>query len=549
MTSTDSKPTITVAHNLGFTVDLYDVFNPDASTKGPLTYTHLATVPSGASAVRVNTLRFASQLQAMRTGSITALNNNYYTQFPVAVLVVSPFSPSLAFTLTEDMQEGMEQSFKFLKYSQANSSSQMTTKFCTALSDTKSQRDAVDKFFKGTQSFQKCTMSTWTAVCSWQAQFTSPWQGTYYLYSVVSPPALVATLAIVVGQQASSATLTMAGTSQSTEVVMTGDGTMQEKDQGTGNLSVSLTPAWLNIAQTSKQDNKTVTNYLIGASFGGTINGAKVAGNLNQMAIPDSSDTSKNAKAKGSANFFSVDSLEGLVGIVTSVGMLYYMAKGHKQAETQKENNLQKGSTSESDANAKKAQVEADYQRNDVPQVETQSKAVQTKDVPKVQDAYKQVDQATDIQFKQSVVEGQAMELQDLLEEGAPSQATEDAAIDLSKASDRLEKAADPSTTVADRDKAVEDIATILTGTSTKLDTELQKQGVERSAEETQALENTEKAIKEQQDQADSMKENQKRQEEKEKNDGNQELKEEDFKDPKVEKPAEYRPPREIGRI
>ena len=123
----------------------------------------------------------------------------------------------------------------------------------------------------------------------------------------------------------------MAGTdNENTPVVMVGDGTMQEQNPGTGNLSVVLNPTWLNITQTSQQNVKTVTNYVIGAAFTGTINGVKVAGNLNQLAIPSPSDTSGGATDRNSANFFTQMTFSGLVGLLTQIGMLYYAAKGHK---------------------------------------------------------------------------------------------------------------------------------------------------------------------------------------------------------------------------
>lgn len=172
MGSTTTNPTATITNNSGYGVDIYDVFNPssDPSTPVPLTYTLLATVPNGAVAQPVQTIHFASQVQAMLSGTIKELNGNYYQQFPVAVLAVSPFADSNAFTITSDMLQSMVDSFKFIKYVQANPSSQLSTKFNTALADNKSQEDAVNQLFKGTGSFQSCTMATWTAVFTWQAQ-------------------------------------------------------------------------------------------------------------------------------------------------------------------------------------------------------------------------------------------------------------------------------------------------------------------------------------------------------------------------------------------
>ncbi|KAH6988336.1 hypothetical protein EDB80DRAFT_816525 [Ilyonectria destructans] len=545
MSSTTSNPIATITNNLGYDVDIYDVYNPNASTSGPLTYTLLATVPNGATAQQVQTIHFASQLQAMLTGSIEALNNNYYQQFPVAVLAVSPFADSNAFTLTSDMQQSMVDSFKFIKYAQANPSSQLATNFRTALGDKTSQKNAVNTFFKGTGSFQQCTLTTWTAVFSWQAQFTNPWQGTYYLYSLgsnnagsttgSSAPALVATLVIAASAEASSAVLTMAGTNdENTPVVMVGDGTMQEQNPGTGNLSVAMTPTWLNITQTSQQDGKTVSNYVIGAAFTGTINGVSVAGNLNQLAIPSPSDTSKNATDAKSAAANILSIIEGLVGMLTGIGMLLYMVKGHRLAESQKKNDVQKDATSKSDAKEKEKEVEQEYQANDVSEVRVLSEKVEVT-VSKVEDAYKEVDQAQNILNQENTVEKQEDELEEVLEGGAPTEATEDAAEGLVKAETELEKATDPNTSATDRDAAVTDANNDLNDTSTNLDNELQNEGDTVSEEEKQAQSNTEDAIKKEQDQTNAEKQNEQEQDEEDNNNPDEKVDDNEFDNPKPE--------------
>ncbi|KAI0164188.1 hypothetical protein GGR57DRAFT_516495 [Xylariaceae sp. FL1272] len=558
MSSTTSNnppnPIATITNNLGYDVDIYDVTKPNATTssQGPLTYTLLATVPNGVTAQQVQTIQIASQLQAMRTGTITALNNNYYQQFPVAVLPVLPFGPSADFTLTSDMQQAMEDSFKFIKYSQANPSSQMATNFRTALGDKTSQKNAVNTFFQGTASFQKCTLSTWIAILSWQAQFTNAWQGSYYLSSVPSrssagsttsssAPALVATLVITASATTSSAVLTMAGTSnENTPVVMTGDGTMQEQNPGTGNLSVSLTPTWLNITQTSQQNGKTVSNYVIGAMFTGTINAVSVAGNLNQVAIPSTLDTSKNATDKNSANGFTFNSFAQLVGMLTSIGMLYYMAKGHKAAETQRENDAQKDATSESDAKAKGDKVETDYQANEVSLVRTESEQLEANTVPEVSGAYKQVNQAADIQNKLSTVQDQEGKLEEILEDGPATQATEDAALNLEKVSTNLEKAMDPATSATERDAAMTDATTTLTDTSNQLDAVLKDQGTQLPQEEEKALSDAKDALNKAQDQADAVEQNEKEQQQQDENDGNEDVDPDQFENPEVEDPAPF---------
>ncbi|KAF5557263.1 hypothetical protein FNAPI_5475 [Fusarium napiforme] len=512
--SSTSNPVASITNNSGVSVDIYDVFNPstDPKMQGPLTYTKLATVSSG-STQQVQTIHFASQLQAMFTGNVTALSGTFYQQFPVAVLAVSPFADSNAFTVTSDNQQSMVDSFKFIKYTQANPSSQLATQFRTALGDTTNQKTAVNKFFQGTGSFKLCTLSTWTAVFTWQAQFTNPWQGTYYLYSLDKVPALVATLAIVASAASSSAVLTMAGTNnENTAVVMAGDGTMSEQNQGTGNLSVALTPTWLNVAQTSQQDGKTVSNYVIGAAFTGTINGQKVAGNLNQLAIPDPSDTSKNASNKNSANGFSLNMLEGLIGMLTSIGMLYYMAKGHKQAETQKKNDVEKDATSKKDAEDKVEKVEKDYQAESVPEVQKQAEKVEAT-VPEVQQGYKEVNQAQDIQGKTDTIRQQEQSLEEVLEGGAPSQATEDTAVNLSKASNEVASATDSSKSPEDREASLKDATTTLNKTSEDIQTALKNEAEELPKEEAQKLEDASEAIDQTQKEADAEKEVQEEQE------------------------------------
>ncbi|KAI1051024.1 hypothetical protein LB506_010940 [Fusarium annulatum] len=512
--SSTTNPVASVTNNSGSSVDIYDVFNPstDPKMQGPLKYTKLATVSSG-STQQVQTIHFASQLQAMFTGNVTALSGTFYQQFPVAVLAVSPFADSNAFTVTSDNQQSMVDSFKFIKYTQANPSSQLATQFRTALGDTTNQKTAVNKFFQSTGSFKLCTLSTWTAVFTWQAQFTNPWQGTYYLYSLDKVPALVATLAITASADNSSAVLTMAGTNnENTAVVMAGDGTMSEQNQGTGNLSVALTPTWLNVAQTSQQDGKTVSNYVIGAAFTGTINGQKVAGNLNQLAIPDPSDSSKNASNKNSANGFSLSMLEGLIGMLTSIGMLYYMAKGHKQAETQKKNDVEKDATSKKDAEDKVEKVEKDYQSESVPEVQAQASKVEAT-VPEVEQGYKGVNQAQDIQGKTDTIRQQKESMNEVLEGGAPSPATEDTAINLAKASDEVAGATDPNKSPEERDASLKDATTTLNKTSEDIQTALKDQAEELPKEEAQKLEDASEAIDQTQKEADAEKEVQEEQE------------------------------------
>jgi hypothetical protein len=333
----------------------------------------------------------------------------------------------------------------------------------------------------------------------------------------------------------------MAGTNnENTSVVMGGDGTMQEQNQGTGNLSVVLTPTWLNITQTSQQDGKTVTNYAIGAAFTGTINGEKVSGNLNQLAIPDPSDTSSNAKDKNSANSFSISTFTQIVGMLTGIGMLFYMAKGHKQAETQKKNDAQKDAKDKPDAEKKQEQVEEKYQEEDVPVQRARSVELESSVVPEVQGGYRQLGQAQEIQINQATVARQENELRDVTEIAPPSPPTEVTAENLAKVKTDQRKAMDPNTSATDRDVAMTEATTKLTDTAKELKTTLADASSNLAQEEKVALSNTKEAIEQAGEQTEALKENQKEKEKEIENDQEKDLDETELEDPQVEDPVEF---------
>ncbi|KAL5592632.1 hypothetical protein FOBRF1_013658 [Fusarium oxysporum] len=420
-------------------------------------------------------------------GNIEALNNNYYKQFPVALFVVTTFT-SNAFTLTKDMQQSMEQSFKFIKFSQANPTSQLATDFRTALGNKSSQEDAVNKFFKGTGSFKLCTLSTWTAVFGWQTQFTSPWQGTYYLYSLgsstagsSSAPALVATLVITSSADANSAVLTMANTdNENTEVVMAGNGTIQEKDPGVGNISLALAPAWLNVSQASQQDGKTVYKYVIGAAFTGTINGINVAGNLNQLSIPDPSDSSQNASDKNSANKLSIGSIASIVGMLTgtlgvaaSIGMVYFMWKSHKQAEDQKKLDVLEGARNKADANTRERQVDDIFQRDELPKVKTKAGKLEADVLPKVDDGYLVLSQAETTQSVVKKVETLELNLVRALTNGPPNKTIEEVGDIVENVKDKLRDATNIEKTPRERKAVLDNLKVDVKDADGKLQTVL----------------------------------------------------------------------------
>ena len=555
-----SNPIAVIANDLAFDVDIYDVYNNGKTSQPLLTYQKLATVPTGATGQQVQTIHPASQLQAMRTGSVAALNGNYYEQFPVAVLAVLSHNGSKSFTLASAMQQGMEQSFKFIKYAQANPSSKMAKAFRTALGDTTSQETAVNNFFAGTGSFPLCTMDTWTAVMSWQAQFTSPWQGTYYLYSLGrssggggggsnnsssttgSTAALVATLVIASSAQDSSAKLTMANTNgEGTTVVMTGDGTMQEQDAGIGNLSLTLTPSWLNVTQTSQRSGKPGVTYVIGAAFTGAINGVRVAGNLNQLSIPGPSHNSKGARAMSQAISFILTSLSQVVGMLTEIGMLYYMAKEKKQAETKKENDAQEGTKSKAEADRKVQNAEQEYQQKEVPQIQSQAQQVEST-VTKVDDAYAQVHQAQNIQNEEDVVDGRIETLHDVLGEGAPNHDVEDAYQKLLDTHDDLKKATDPTTSVDDRNVTLADASTNLRSAKTELANALADEGNGLSQEAIEQVKNAKNAVEEGAREAETVNQMEEQQEKENEKEADEPVDDKDFDNPREEDPVETGP-------
>jgi hypothetical protein len=289
---TVTNPIATITNNSDVDVDVFDVFNDSGQDGALLTYTRLGTVKKGETQ-QLQTLHFASQLQAMYTGAIAALAGQYYYQFPVAVMAIVPLGTNkkTSYTITSSDKSGMEQSFLFQKYVVANGDSKLAKDFFTALSSS-DQEATVDKYFAATKNFSTCTLASWTAVATWSGQFTSAWQGPYYLYSVppkdsAQPPKLIATVSIAASASANSATLTMADSSQTTQLAMNGSG-LQEANIGEGPISASLKPAWMNLVQTDTQNGSVTTRYLIGIGMTGTVNGITVYGTGEKRTLPDS---------------------------------------------------------------------------------------------------------------------------------------------------------------------------------------------------------------------------------------------------------------------
>ncbi|CAG1975309.1 unnamed protein product [Fusarium graminearum] len=514
--------TITVTNNVGYDVDIFNVVksnpNPASGTTVASTYTKLATVPNGAVAQQVQGVPDGSSLQAMITGNIATLNGNYYQQFPVAVMAVSDFSPTLAFALTSDMLQNMVDSFQFIKYMQAYPSSAQAKGFRAALAQ-KSPKESINTFFQGAASFQQCTYSTWNTVFTWQTQFTSAWQGTYYLYpannssadSTAAPtaPTLVATLTITASATASSAVLTMAAKGgQSTPVVMPGDGTMQ--DMGTGNLSVSLKPVWMSVVQTSDKTGDAYT--VIGAAFAGTINNVNVAGNINTLVIPSIPSTSPTFGSVMSSICHYSDKLGSLIGILTGVATVLIMFKDSRAAAKQRTLDAQKEAKTEADAKAKEAKIKEESDAKFQSELSQVSPTVENL-ASQAEDGYKAVAVADNVQKDMKTVLGEGKELNQELMDGSSDPAIEKTAENLEGAVGDLVDADKSGTNVAQAEADLKNVDKTVADTSEDLKNEVQNATNTASQGEETAEKGVEKVneeVKEQAKETEEVKEEEK---------------------------------------
>lgn len=335
MASGANCPKVKITNSLSYAVDIYDVFN--SGNKGesvPFTYTKLATLASGASQ-DLQTIREASMLQAMYTGTVKRMDERYYYQFPLKVMSAVQFSftspPPLEFTITGSDEDAMIQSFLFHRYAMANPNSTLTKNLYTALKTGKASE--INDFFKGTKNFTSCTIGSWNAVMSWLQMFTSAWQGPYYLYEKAPNPApkgyvptLVATMNIVSSAKENSATLKMCtqdskgnpvypDNPQTTTLVMNGDGTIGDGNPGT-DVAVSLTPVWMNVIQTKMKDGKPVTTYLSGPTVTGTVANKEVVSSQTARQLPGK-PADKKKKSSFDACFNKICQSVGLlVGLI-----------------------------------------------------------------------------------------------------------------------------------------------------------------------------------------------------------------------------------------
>ncbi|KAI1259229.1 hypothetical protein F5Y18DRAFT_433514 [Xylariaceae sp. FL1019] len=114
------------------------------------------------------------------------------------------------------------------------------------------------------------------------------------------------------------------------------------------------------------------------------------------------------------------------------------------------------------------------------------------------------------IQNKSSTVQEQEVKLEEILEDGDATQATEDAALNLSKTSTNLEKAMDPATSAAERDAAMTKATTTLTDMINQLDAALQGQDGRLSEAGEKTVADTKDALDTAQNPAEAVEQNQK---------------------------------------
>jgi hypothetical protein len=495
------NPIATITNNVSVDVDIYDVFNPSNSANAVLTYTKLDTVKQGETK-QIQTIHLASQLQAMYTGVIPALNGNYYYQFPVAVMAILAIGSKkqTSYTITDDDKTGMEQSFLFQKYVVANADSQIAKDFFAALNDP-DQEKAVNKFFASTKNFKTCTLAKWTAAVSWCSQFTSAWQGPYYLYSVPpkdssTAPTLIATVNIVSTPTADSAVLALGDPSQNTALSMNGQG-LEESNVGEGDISVSLKPAWINLVQTDDQGN---TRYLIGNALSGVVNGITVFGTGQARTISNPDDSADQQKKdqqdqKDFDRWFS--KITTLISLGVAILTAYFFYKQLKAGETQKTNNSAEEAARKSGGDDDNAVDDAIEKENDdykesfsddsgeIPLVRKRVAKVPEETKKAVEEVVKQ----EKVNKLENVVDDQVEKLSDVLEKKPPTDDIENTAGTLSEVQSDIKDIQDGKPGA----KSVEEVKTSLKDVSTTIET--QSKADDWKQYEKKALETTKEDI------------------------------------------------------
>ncbi len=481
MSTTSNNPTVSITNKLSYSVDIYDVFNPsEGSEKRPYEYTKLATIEAGKT-VDVQTIRSASMLQAMYTGTFTKLNNNYYYQFPIKVMAAVQFSfdnpPPITYTIEQADEDAMLQSFLFHRFTMANPNSALTKNLYNALKGGSSK--SINEFFQGTKNFQNCTLSSWNAIMTWLQMFTSGWQGPYYLYEKAPNPApsgyvptLVATLDIVSKANKNSATLTMCSADsegnpvfsnplKTSNIVMNGDGTMGDENPG-ADIPVNLTPVWMNVIQTTMQDGKPVSNYLVGPTVTGTVANKEVVSSQTARQLPGKGKDKKKESTFDSAFNKICQSVGLLVGLI----MLGEFAGKIFKSKTAKTEKAKEDAKSEEDFKAEEKTIDSTSDPDVVKEAASAELQV-TSDAQAVADSYQETSKAlqedTMTQTMEETQQKIESEMTEQMEDGeTPTPEFEEAVSDMQASFKEVQediskgKLSDASTKLSDASEKIE---------------------------------------------------------------------------------------------
>jgi hypothetical protein len=528
---------VTITNQLSSPLDIYDVFNPAPSGQtAPYLYTKLGTIAAGATGT-VTTIRQVAQLEAMYTGTIPELQGWYYYQFPIKLMSGTQFSfgnpPPLSYTITSSDRDSMIQSFLFHKYAMANPDSALTKNLNTALKN--SDPTAVNTFLAGTQNFKSCTLSSWNAVMTWLTMFTSGWQGPYYLY-VAAPenppqnyvPVLIGTLSIVSSVSASSAALTLCNQDSSgnlqplnppgtATVAMAGDGTMVDQNPGQ-DVSLMLTPVWMNTIQTTMNGNQPQTSYISGPVVTGTVAGKKVVSTQTLMPLPSQTQSGGGSQPSiGAIAQQSFNSLCQVVGLIAGLAMLYQMAK---QRNSAKETAEEKAKSEAKDESEYEEQVKSadDDASNETAEILNDNADKIGTDSRDVADGYAKVSEAQQKDVLTETIDSESQTLSDeintQLEDGlTPTQDFENAVTDTMDAFGTAQQQIDDGN-LSDASSTISDAATSLQQTVDQSASQMQQSEVE-------ALTNSADAVSNASDQADALSEAQEKYEENMQNEEN----------------------------
>ena len=536
-----------ITNQLKADVEIFDVYNtapPDANDpfglKNPqYTYTSLGKIASGKTA-DIQTIHFSSMLLATVNGKITGLDDNYYCNFPVSVMSVNPLTNATTFTITADDQTGLCQALQFIKYTIANPNSVLMKNFMIALK-AKDQIKTVDAFFAATGSFKLCTFQFWAAIVSYLNNYTSPWQGGYYFYTVPQSSTdvvnLRAILNITSDATSDSAVMTMANVdntiptsnAETTSIKANSDGTFSETNVGTGNISVSVTALWMNVISTDPVTKN--TRYLIGPAFTGTINGVKVLGTQTMRELPKSAAGQMSAKDKAAAEAQREKEFDRtwskvatVVGLAVNAIMLIVMVKQMKAGEGAKKAKVEndaaeKGNVNEAEVEQQQAEVDQQYQAEVDSTLAPEVDKVNT-ELANLPAAEAELSTATKTNATEEVLDSQVEQLSEVLEAEPPTDALEATAESLYSAKQDL------------ADGKIEEAQSTLKETSTQVESALNDAGSQAEQYETDALNEVKDSINEYNEQQQKVEEAQAEQEKQSEADPSEDMDPDTFDDP-----------------